>query len=479
MGRPAPPAEEGAAHADAAAGFADHAHADAMEPPPISPPVIAEQIDCLRGDAAAFMDHVTANADYYGAEIVDYSNRIGAASGSVLDIASVYNEQGRTEVSKPLVKFSHKILLVGKKTACFMKHLGIGLGVGAGRASTTVKMMLDGLVKMEDSLCSDPIGYLKSINQTMVDAEGCLIEACISAVKDPEQAWGSIKDLVSTFQERFHEASWDEVAEASGAFAGHILTLLGAAVGVGGKARMAMGVAGGFVTIVRAEIVATAAAVARTPAFQSVLRPMATSCRETALFLTSGIRSPMQLARRIADLRSIPGKDARRAFMRVCGCLGKNSPGAPQAFKEALEKFASTPGFSDRADAIVGRIASANGGGVENAVKGAYYELEVGLRLARAGEKIMKLGEIIHSARGKAEFDIITANRAIECKNIIWRAADPAWVSRFMSNITRHKIVALETLGKELTLFSKGPIPDSIKTKLIAKGINFIEGGLR
>jgi hypothetical protein len=382
-----------------------------------------------------------------------------------------------------LIEFSDKILLVGKKTACFMKHFGIGLGHGAGRASTKVKMVVDGILRSDGSLCSDPMGYVKSINQTVLDAGGCLIEACASAVKDPSRAWGAIKDLATDFEERFHEASWDVVAEASGAFIGETLTLLAAVVGPASKVRAGVGLARTFASLARAEIVATAALVAKSPGFQNILQPLATSCREAALFCTSGVRSPVQFARRIATLRSIPGKDARRAFMRVCGCLGKSNPGAPQFFKEALEKFASTPGFSNRADAIVGRIARANPGGVESAVKGAYYEAKVGLEIAKACETT---GEIVEQFGFRAcvknvvggcetslrDFDVLTNRRLIECKNCLWTAKNIEKVQRAFGDTQK----IARQIGKELWLFSKSAIPEDLKHWLIARGINFFEG---
>ena len=201
------------------------------------------------------------------------------------------------------------------------------------------------------------------------------------------------------------------------------------------------------------------------------------------VFCSTGIRSPMQLARRIAALRSIPGKDERRAFMRVCGCLGKSNPGAPQIFKEALEKFVSTPGFSDRADAIVGRMARANPGGVESAVKGAYYEAKVGLEIAKAGlrtgEVVEQFGfrECVKNVVGGCEtslrdFDVLTNRRLIECKNCLWIPDNIKKVQRAFGDTQKIS----RQIGKELWLFSKSAIPDDLKRWLMTRGIKFFEG---
>jgi hypothetical protein len=346
--------------------------------------------------------------------------------------------------------------------------LGFRDGGGAGRAVGSTKMMAEGLLKGGRAFFSDPAGCIKSIYKDVDAATDKLAQACAYVADNPDETWERVKAFSSRAATRVGAMSAEEVAEASGAFVGEALTLLAAVVGPASKVRAGVGLARTFASLARAEIVATAALVAKSPGFQNILQPLCVTCREAALFCTSGVRSPVQFARRIAALRSIPGKDARRAFMRVCGCLGKSSPEAPQAFKEALQKFASTPGFSDRAEAIVGRIARANGGGVGSAVKGAYYELEAAFELERTGEKIVAFGKQIS---GK-DFDVVTLRRLIECKNIHWPRAN---LERLKDQCGQLARIARDK-GKIFEFWSKTPIVSQFKDWLIRKGIIFREG---
>jgi hypothetical protein len=205
-----------------------------------------------------------------------------------------------------LIEFSDKILLVGKKTACFMKHFGIGLGHGAGRAVGSTKMMAEGLLKGflkgGKAFFSDPAGCMKSIYKDVDAATDKLAQACAYVADNPDETWKRVKAFSSRAATRVGAMSAEEVAEASGAFVGEILTHCATGKVAGAAIGRAATLARDFATIARAEVAATASLVTKSPGFQKVLQPLTTACKNTRQIISIAAEHQLSKISSITEL---------------------------------------------------------------------------------------------------------------------------------------------------------------------------------
>jgi hypothetical protein len=107
--------------------------------------------------------------------------------------------------------------------------------------------------------------------------------------------------------------------------------------------------------------------------------------------------------------------------------------------------------------------------------RGAAYEVEAAYNLIQKGEEVIGLGEHIQYGSTSREFDIITKNKLIECKNINWakNVRDPnnSMPIRFGAQAKIAK-----GHGKIFEIHSKQAIPDEWKHWFREKNITFIEG---
>lgn len=90
---------------------------------------------------------------------------------------------------------------------------------------------------------------------------------------------------------------------------------------------------------------------------------------------------------------------------------------ARSIIEKAIDCFEHIPGAVGQNGPLKQVIEMAKHGPVDiNKIKGPLYELEKALKLEAAGEKVLEFGRKV----GGRDFDIITAKRWIECKNIDW-----------------------------------------------------------
>lgn len=102
------------------------------------------------------------------------------------------------------------------------------------------------------------------------------------------------------------------------------------------------------------------------------------------------------------------------------------------------------------------------------------YELEKALELMKAGEEILQLGGKIKGVNTLREFDIITKNKLIECKNWDWFSKTEKDIADALNKLCQQNQLALEK-GKIFEMHSRQSIPANIKTWLHKKGIIFVE----
>ena len=74
------------------------------------------------------------------------------------------------------------------------------------------------------------------------------------------------------------------------------------------------------------------------------------------------------------------------------------------------------------------------------------------------------------------EFDIITQNKWVECKNLNWEKIDTVRdITRYKTNFQQQKLIA-QHHNKFFELYSKQPIPTSWKEWFKTNNIIFYEG---
>ncbi len=141
-------------------------------------------------------------------------------------------------------------------------------------------------------------------------------------------------------------------------------------------------------------------------------------------------------------------------------------------FVYALELFKEIPGFLSRNSAFQQVIRHCYKKPIAcwNEIKGFVYELQTALKLESRGEKILEFGRKIP----EGEIDILTTNRVIECKNVNWNLVED--INNYKAIFGKQLKYARATWDKTLTVFSKNPLPQTLKNWFDKKGIEYFEG---
>lgn len=152
--------------------------------------------------------------------------------------------------------------------------------------------------------------------------------------------------------------------------------------------------------------------------------------------------------------------------------------------QQALEKFKDLPGAL-RKDGAIERLTRV-GEKDFSQLNGSIYELETAFKIEKAGEKVVALGEkVLHRCPKTGnvirplEIDIETVTKVVECKNWDW--------SKMSAELQLEKIVKIQnsigklrdygqSINKIPELYSKWPLPSSLKEWLIKNNIKFREG---
>ena len=144
----------------------------------------------------------------------------------------------------------------------------------------------------------------------------------------------------------------------------------------------------------------------------------------------------------------------------------------PKALTKAVELFKDIPGAMGANGTLKQILGNAKIGlNVNLSLKGMAYELEKALQLEAKGEKVFEFGKKIKAR----EFDIITTNKLIECKNIDWNNLDIFKIQRTIGTFCEQKAIAKQ-VGLAFEVHSKNLIPEYVKNLLNKKEIIFVEG---
>ncbi len=116
-----------------------------------------------------------------------------------------------------------------------------------------------------------------------------------------------------------------------------------------------------------------------------------------------------------------------------------------------------------------GKPAGSSVGNLGSA-RGAAYELEKASDLAKAGEKIVGFGRKL----GGREFDIETATKLIECKNIDWKKIND--IAGNMKSTFGEQAEIAKSVNKIFEVHSKNSVPEAWVKWFTSKGIKVVEG---
>lgn len=129
-------------------------------------------------------------------------------------------------------------------------------------------------------------------------------------------------------------------------------------------------------------------------------------------------------------------------------------------FKTALQQstplFNDTPGYADNLRLIVAK--SQNRG----LVNGHAYEIERALKLAQTGIAVLGFNVMLSSKSLARQFDILTSEYAIECKNIRWKPTLNKELQRQF--LAQKNIIAhhnnLHNRTRQFQVSSRQPVPE-------------------
>ncbi len=158
--------------------------------------------------------------------------------------------------------------------------------------------------------------------------------------------------------------------------------------------------------------------------------------------------------------------------------LYDSSIGDLSKLQDLVNQFKDVPGALDK-DGPLRRVLSLGyEGAKEGQLKiapGAFYELEVAQKLESMGEKVLVFNEKHLYKTANREFDIIAANKFIECKSIDWTTKVGKPAENLRRQIREQASIA-NGLNKEFVLFSNQPIPIDWQIWFNKKNITVVIG---
>lgn len=145
--------------------------------------------------------------------------------------------------------------------------------------------------------------------------------------------------------------------------------------------------------------------------------------------------------------------------------------------EEAIKLFENMPSAMGKDGPLRKVLECGKKGGLPgelNTARGAMYELERAVELSKQGEIVTKLGEKITVGSMSREFDIVTNNKLIECKNIDWTRKVGNDANKMKGIFGEQKKIA-QQIGKVFEVHSRN-IPNEWKSWFIEIGIQVVEG---
>lgn len=139
--------------------------------------------------------------------------------------------------------------------------------------------------------------------------------------------------------------------------------------------------------------------------------------------------------------------------------------------EEAIKTLQNVPGAKEKEGPIT-KVLEGKG---DESIKGFVFELQRAYELVQQGIKVIGIGIKVKGEKIIREFDIITQNKLIECKNINWEKLTEDRIRDLKEQFAEQLKIAKD-IGKEFEVHSKNLIPKMWKKWFEKKGIKFLEG---
>jgi len=144
--------------------------------------------------------------------------------------------------------------------------------------------------------------------------------------------------------------------------------------------------------------------------------------------------------------------------------------GCLKTLYQAMDELEHIPGFKKVFDNIMTVLLKRD----FKRVKGAINEIHTAMKLKQNGHEIIELSRRLSASE---EYDIITKEYVIECKNLHWDTwiNDASKMKKFFDQ-TERGVSYASSIEKKYIVISKQPIPCNIREKLSAMNVIVFEG---
>jgi hypothetical protein len=178
-------------------------------------------------------------------------------------------------------------------------------------------------------------------------------------------------------------------------------------------------------------------------------------------FILSNIEEVAKVLKRNANCQSAEFKETMQLIDDFYNGAQYHADIDREKLKLAIEVFKNTRGaiIGDgplkkvlnfgRVDSKIGQLSVA---------RGAMYELEVALGLSQENKRILAFGIKLRGNNYKNEFDILTIDTLVECKDVAWGNLDIETNEKRKNTIIQQNIIAKE-IGLCFEVHSKKKIP--------------------
>jgi len=381
-----------------------------------------------------------------------------------LDIGRQYNQLGNTTTASTIADFCWAALHCVQDIT-----IGIGEGIYQGVGNTL-------------HMITHPIETIENMAHGAAHALGVLL---YNAVEQTEIEWAlkfddldAAESKINSANERFKrvdDAIREKLAELSLRDVSREITSFGTELYLQGKM---LSTVGDFFTYAQEQIpkLAEAANLLQDErALLSTAEGMSVHIADEAISSAQAEQMLLQNMDQVAGGSQKVAANASKLIQTFELSNYHPSIGDLTKLEKAVELFEHTPGALTK-DGPLYKALEFGKKAVESAdlstARGAMYEVEKAVQLAEMGEEIVEFGKKFN-LNGVREFDIITKNKLIECKNIDWYKMKNIFKTQGKFG-HQHKIA--QKFGKIFEIHSKTPIPIEWKNWFIKQGIKFVEG---
>ena len=181
----------------------------------------------------------------------------------------------------------------------------------------------------------------------------------------------------------------------------------------------------------------------------------------TDKFFLENIEEVAKVLKKNANHQSAEFKEAMQLIDEFYNGAQYHADIDREALKLAIELFKNTPGAIIDDGPLKKVLKFGKAGSVDGKLavaRGAMYELEAALKLLQEDRRVMAFGIKLRGKNSKSEFDILTNDTLVECKDVAWGNLDEETNKKRKNTIIQQSIIAKE-IGLYFEVYSKKKIP--------------------